>query len=57
LDAAEFADEGCTMHEIAAITGHRTLAMVQEYTRSADRESLAGAAVVKLTSFTKIEKH
>ena len=29
LAAAELADVGCTMHEIAAITGHRTLAMVQ----------------------------
>lgn len=56
LAAAELADVGCTMHEIAAITGHRTLAMVQEYTRSADQERLAGAAVVKLTGFTKIEK-
>lgn len=43
------------MHEIAAITGHHTLAMVQEYTQSADQERLAGVAVVKLTQFTKIE--
>ncbi len=41
--------------KIAAITGHRTLAMVQEYTRSADQERLAGAAVVKLAGLTTIE--
>jgi hypothetical protein len=29
---------------------------VREYTRSADQERLAGAAVVKLTALTKIEK-
>jgi integrase len=48
LAAAKLADAGCTVHEIAAITGHRTLSMVQLYTRSADQERLAGAAIVKL---------
>jgi len=56
LAAADLADVGCTMHEIAANTGHRTLAMVQEYTRSAGQERVAGAAVVNLIEFTKIEK-
>lgn len=48
LAATELADVGCTPHEIAAITGHRTLQMVQHYTRSADQERLAGAAVLRL---------
>jgi integrase len=48
LAATELADAGCTPHEIAAITGHRTLQMVQHYTRSADQERLAGAAVLRL---------
>lgn len=48
LAATELADAGCTPHEIAAITGHKTLAMVQHYTRSADQERLAGAAVLRL---------
>lgn len=48
LAATELADAGCSMHEIAAITGHRTLSMVALYTRSADQERLAGAAVVKM---------
>jgi integrase len=49
LAAAELADAGCTMHEIAAVTGHQSLSMVQLYTRSADQERLAGAAIVRLS--------
>jgi integrase len=46
--AARLADAGCTIHEIAAITGHASLAMVQLYTRSADQKRLAGAAITRL---------
>lgn len=46
--AARLADAGCSTHEIAAITGHRTLAMVALYTASADQERLAGAAISRL---------
>lgn len=49
LAAAELADAGCSVHEIAAITGHRSLSMVQLYTRSADQERLATAAIVRLS--------
>lgn len=48
LAATSLAEAGCSAHEIAAITGHRTLGMVQLYTQSADQEKLAVAAVVKL---------
>jgi len=48
LAAASFADAGCTTHEIAAITGHKSLAMVQLYTASANQERLAGAAIFRL---------
>lgn len=48
LAAAALADAGCTANEIAAVTGHRTLGMVSFYTRSADQERLAGAAISKL---------
>lgn len=51
LAAAELADAGCSVHEIAAITGHRSLSMVQLYTRSADQERLASAAIVRLANF------
>ena len=41
------AEAGCTAHEIAAITGHVTLAEVQRYTIAADQARLAGAAMQK----------
>jgi integrase len=50
LAAAELANAGCSTHEIAAITGHRSLSMVQLYTQSADQERLASAAIVRLSS-------
>jgi integrase len=49
LAAANLAEAGCSANEIAAITGHRTLRMVQFYTRSADQKRLAGAAIIRLT--------
>lgn len=50
LAATRLADAGCTPHEIAAITGHRTLAMVAHYTRSVDQMNLAQAAIGRLTT-------
>lgn len=47
--AASLADAGATTHEIAAVTGHRTLGMVQHYTATADRERLAEQAVNRLS--------
>ena len=48
LAAASLADAGCSTHEIMAITGHKTLSMVQLYTASADQERLAHAAIDRL---------
>jgi integrase len=48
LAAAELADAGCSTHEIAAVTGHRSLAMVQLYTASAQQGRLAKAAILRL---------
>jgi len=47
--SARLANHGATTHEIAAVTGHRTLSMVEHYTRSADQERLAGSAVARLS--------
>lgn len=44
------ADLGCTMHEIAAVLGHKTMQMVQRYTKGADQKRLATAAILKMTS-------
>ncbi len=46
--ARRLADAGCSAHEIMAITGHRTLGMVQKYTRGASQTRLAKSAMVKL---------
>ncbi len=56
LAAAELADAGCSVHEIAAITGHQSLSMVQLYTRTADQERLAGAAIVRLAQYSDKRK-
>lgn len=49
---AMLAEAGCTPHEIAAITGHQSLAMVQHYTKGADQRRRATAAVHKLEAVT-----
>lgn len=57
LAATRLAEAGCSAHEIASITGHRSLAMVQHYTKAADQQRLAEAAVARLqTRRTKIDK-
>lgn len=46
--ARRLADAGCSAHEIMAITGHKTLEMVEHYTKAADQKRLAKAAVARL---------
>lgn len=46
--SARLADEGCTTHEIAAITGHETLQEVERYTKGANQRQLAKQAFRKL---------
>jgi integrase len=54
--ARKLAEAGCTAHEIAAITGHRSLQEVSRYTRAVDQERLAGAAMGKLKGRTSSGK-
>ena len=42
------ADAGCTAHELAAISGHKTLSEVQRYTNAADQARLARAAMERI---------
>ncbi len=51
--ATRLAEAGCSSHEIAAITGHATLSMVAHYTKSADQEKLARAAISRLETAPK----
>jgi integrase len=46
--ARRLAELGCTEHQIAAVTGHASLAEVQRYTKAANRERLAREAIKKL---------
>ena len=46
--ARRMAEAGCTPHQIAAVTGHRTLAEIERYTKAANQEHLARQAVVHL---------
>lgn len=45
--ARRLAEAGCTTKEIMAITGHKTLAEVERYTRAAEQKRMARAAVAK----------
>src|SRR5262249_39814853 len=44
------ADAGCTAHEIAAISGHKTLMEVERYTMAADQVRLARAAMERIAN-------
>lgn len=46
--ARRLAEARATTHEIASVTGHKTLALVQLYTEAAGREGLADSAMEKL---------
>lgn len=46
--ARRLAEAGCSAHEIAAITGHRTLKEVERYTRGAEQARLAAAAIKRM---------
>jgi integrase len=48
LTAIRLAEAGCSTNVIAAITGHRTLQMVQEYTRGVRQRTLADVAILHL---------
>jgi len=42
--ARRLAEAGCATHEIASITGHKTLSEIERYTREAERARLARTA-------------
>lgn len=46
--AVRLAEAGCSTREIASITGHETLAMVELYTRAVEQKRMARAAIRKL---------
>lgn len=48
--ARRLAEAGCTTHQIAAITGHQSLAEVERYTREVSQRKVAAEAILKLGS-------
>jgi integrase len=46
--ARRLADAGCSTHEIASVTGHRSLAEVARYAAAADQKRLAAKAMAKV---------
>lgn len=56
LTAVRLAEAGCSAHEIASITGHKTLAMVQHYTKAANQRTLADVAALHLGNAHKDDK-
>ncbi len=56
MAATLLAEAGCSTHEIAAITGHKSLAMVQHYTASVNQEKLAKEAISRINASFLNEK-
>ena len=50
--ARRLAEAGCTVHEIAAITGHASLKEVARYTEAVDRRRLAQSAMAKVRTLS-----
>lgn len=43
------AEGECSVHEIAAVTGHRTMTMLTRYTKLAEKKKMAQSALIKMT--------
>lgn len=56
LASVRLAEAGCTTHEIASITGHKSLKDVELYTAAVDQERLARGAVIRLQAVSSNQK-
>jgi integrase len=52
--AMVLAEAGCTLHQVMAITGHRTFKMAMHYTRRAAQKQLAQQAIDQLEKQAKV---
>lgn len=55
--ARRLAEAGATAHKIGAVTGHKTLALVQRYTEAAGREGMVDSAIEKLIARSNGERN
>jgi integrase len=51
--ARRLAEAGCSTHQIAGVTGHKTLSEIERYTEKVDREWLAQQAMAAITTKTR----
>jgi integrase len=51
--ATRLADAGCSLHEVMAMTGHRSMSEVARYTKAADQARLARQAMARTTADPK----
>jgi integrase len=51
------AEAGCTVHQIAAISGHKSIAEVERYTRAVDQIKLAEQAVARTLTTHTVAPH
>ncbi|WP_261763188.1 tyrosine-type recombinase/integrase [Asaia bogorensis] len=54
--ARRLAEAGCTPHQIAAITGHKTLSEIERYTRAADQKKLAEEAMKRMEIVKRVRE-
>ena len=51
--SVRLAEAGCSLKEIASITGHKSLAMLEKYTSGVDQKRMAGAAIHRLENASR----
>jgi integrase len=56
LTAARYAESGASTKEIGSITGHKTLAMIERYTKGARQQTLADIATLRLVKSQNAKK-
>jgi integrase len=52
----KLAEAGCTVNQIQAVSGHKTLAEVERYTRDADRTRLAEEVISRTQSYPREDR-
>jgi integrase len=55
--ARRLAEAGCTAHEIAAVTGHKTLSEIERYCRDAEKARLAVSGMGKVVAMLGKKEH
>lgn len=50
------AEVGCSVNEIASISGHKSLAEIERYTKAADQKLLAERAIARTTTYPRADR-